>query len=191
MILGKGVSLRSVDAEETVQPVEVREICRQNAENFQLEPAHFQDDGHQTDRQEDAGAQAIHAVLAQTYREIAEQKRQTGDELRAVTQRVQRHRHGNEQHESAIDGEPSEIRREDTHRADVVNAVGAEKEQRPAAADPCAAKQAITLALFQRNAAHKKQDRREIRNAGFAEGAESSKLINTKERDTDNQDNDA
>src|SRR5205814_7560599 len=69
----------------------------------------------------------------------------------------------------------SDVCSSDLHRADVVNAVGAEKEQRPAAADPCAAKQAITLALFQRNAAHKKQDRREIRNAGFAEGAESSK----------------
>src|SRR5437660_8323719 len=70
VILGKGVSLRSVDAKETVQPVEMREICGKNAEDFQLEPAHFQDDGHQADRQEDAGAQAIHAVLAQTYCEI-------------------------------------------------------------------------------------------------------------------------
>ena len=87
---------RAVGAEKVIEPVKMREIGRENAENFQLKPAHPQDNGHQANRQKHTGGKAVDIVLTERHGEIAQQKSQTGDELRAIPQRVQRHGHGDD-----------------------------------------------------------------------------------------------
>src|SRR5438067_13817885 len=68
---------RAVGAEKVIEPVKMREIGRENAENFQLKPAHPQDYGHQANRQKHTGGKAVDIVLTERHGEIAQQKSQT------------------------------------------------------------------------------------------------------------------
>ena len=59
----------------------------------------------------------------------------------------------------------------------MINRVGAEKEQRPAAADAGAAEEAIAFVLFQIDATYKEKSGGEVRDADFAELAKSAELV--------------
>src|SRR5437588_807870 len=140
----------------------MREISGEDAEHFQFEPAHFQDDGHQADSQKDSSAQAVNAVLAQAHGEVGKEEREASDELRAITQRLERHTYRNKQHERAVHSEPGEVGREDSHRADVVDAVGAEEKQRPASSNSATADKPVAILLLEVNSADKESRRGEI-----------------------------
>ncbi|HTC77396.1 MAG TPA: hypothetical protein VK657_02215, partial [Terriglobales bacterium] len=42
-------AVSALDAEKSVEPIEMIQVAGENAEDFELEPAHFQDDGDKTD----------------------------------------------------------------------------------------------------------------------------------------------
>src|SRR5207249_6291319 len=65
ILLGKGMAPCVVGAEKVIEPVKMREIGRENAENFQLKPAHPQDNGHQANRQKHTGGKAVDIVLTE------------------------------------------------------------------------------------------------------------------------------
>src|SRR6267143_5635004 len=77
------------------------------------------------------------------------------------------------------------------HRGDVINRVGAEKEQRPAAADAGAAEEAIAFVLFQKYSTHKEKGGGEVRDADFAERAKSTEFVDAEQGDTHDENNDA
>src|SRR6267378_3374681 len=139
------------DTEDAEKPIEMIQVAGENAEYFKLEPTHFQDNGNKTDGKDRAGSQTVHGVLTQRDGRVTQQKRQAGDELRAISQSVSGHRDRDDQHQDAIESQGIE----NTHWCDMMNRVGTEKKQRPPAADAGAAKEAIAFVLFQIDAAHK------------------------------------
>ena len=179
VILRKSTAPRAVHAEEAIEPIEMREISGEDAEHFQFEPAHFQDDGHQADSQKDSSAQAVNAVLAQAHGEVAKEEREAGDELRAITQRLERHTYRNKQHERAVHSEPGEVGREDSHRADVVDAVGAEEKQRPASSNSATADKPVAILLLEENSTDKESRRGEIGKERLASRAKRAQFLNS------------
>src|SRR6266446_3345711 len=87
-------AVSALDAENSVEPVEMIQIAGENAENFELEPTQFQDNGNKTDGKNYAGGQAVDGVLTQCHGRVTKQKSQAGNELRAISQSVRGHRHG-------------------------------------------------------------------------------------------------
>src|SRR6266567_7244861 len=90
-------AVSALDAEDAVEPVEMIQVAGENAEDFELEPAHFQDDGNQADGEKHAGRKAVDSVLTQCHGCVTKQKGQTGDELRAIAQGVERHAYSDEE----------------------------------------------------------------------------------------------
>ncbi len=104
VIFGEEAAMRAVGAEDFVKPIEMIEVAGEDAENFELEPTHFQDNGDEADRKDHAGEQSIDGALigagrrcrrnfAETERNgcIAEKKGEAGDELGFVAQCVRGH----------------------------------------------------------------------------------------------------
>ena len=96
-------AVSALDAEKSVEPIEMIQVAGENAEDFELEPAHFQDDGDKTDAKNYAGGQAVDGVLTQCHGRVTEQKSQAGNELRAISQSVRGHRDGHNQHQDAVE----------------------------------------------------------------------------------------
>src|SRR6266852_428784 len=67
-------AVSALDAENSVEPIEMIQVAGENAEDFELEPAHFQDNGNKTDGQNYAGEQAVHGVLTQCHGRVTKQK---------------------------------------------------------------------------------------------------------------------
>ena len=55
--------MRAVGAEDFVEPIEMIEVAGENAEDFEFEPAHFQNDGDQSDREEHTCEQSVDGAL--------------------------------------------------------------------------------------------------------------------------------
>src|SRR5689334_679779 len=75
VVLRKVAAVRTLCAENPVEPIQMIEIAGENAENFQLEPAHLEDDPDQSDRQHHTRREAVDCALAQTACQITQQKR--------------------------------------------------------------------------------------------------------------------
>src|ERR1700687_122944 len=105
MVFLKVAAMGTFDAEDAVEPIEVIQVAGENAENFELEPAHFQDNGNKTDGKNYAGGQAVDGVLTQCHSGITKQKSQPGNELRAISQSVRGHRDGHNQHQDAVESQ--------------------------------------------------------------------------------------
>ena len=54
VVFGKGTAVSALEAEELVEPIEMIEVAGEDAENFELEPAHFQDNADKSDGQNHA-----------------------------------------------------------------------------------------------------------------------------------------
>jgi len=48
-------AVSALDAKEAVKPIEMIQVAGKDAEDLELEPAHFENDGNKTDGQEDTG----------------------------------------------------------------------------------------------------------------------------------------
>ena len=57
--------MRALDAEDAVEPVEMIEIGRENAENFELEPAHLKNNRDEADGKHRSRGETVDGVLAQ------------------------------------------------------------------------------------------------------------------------------
>ena len=66
------MAIGAIDSEETIKPVEMIQEAGEDAENFELEPAHFQNNQDETDRQEDTGGKAVYRVLAERDRSVSQ-----------------------------------------------------------------------------------------------------------------------
>ena len=73
----------------------------------------------------------------------------------------------------------------------MIDPKGAEKKQRPAAADARAAEEAVAFVLFEKYAAAKQNRRGEVRDAYFAERPKSAKFIDAKQRKPNHRHDDA
>ncbi len=93
------------DTEDAVEPIKVIQVAGKNTEDFELEPAHFQDDGDKTDGKNYARDQAVDGVLTQRHGGVTEQKGQAGNELRAISQGVRGHRDGHHKHQDAVESQ--------------------------------------------------------------------------------------
>ncbi len=71
MVLLEVAAVSSLDAEDAIEPIEMIQVTRKNAEDFELEPAHFQNNGNKTNRKENTGGQAIDRVLTKSDRGIS------------------------------------------------------------------------------------------------------------------------
>src|SRR5277367_1570024 len=49
VIFGKVAAVRAIGTEEMVEPIKMIDVAGEDAENFQFEPAHFEDDSDQAD----------------------------------------------------------------------------------------------------------------------------------------------
>src|SRR5216684_246250 len=105
MVLLEVATVSTLDAKDAVEPVEMIQVAGENAEDFELEPAHFQDNGNKTDGQNYAGGQAVHGVLTQCHGRVTKQKSQAGNELRAISQSVRGHGDGHNQHQDAVESQ--------------------------------------------------------------------------------------
>jgi len=81
MVLLEVTAVSTLDAEDAVEPIKMIQVAGENAEDFELEPSHFQDDGDKADGKKYAGRKAVDGVLTQRDSGIAEQERQAGDKL--------------------------------------------------------------------------------------------------------------
>ncbi len=157
MILLEVATLSSFDAEDAVEPIKMIQVAGENSEDFEFEPAHFQDDRNETDGEKHAGRKAVNGVLAEGDGSVAKQECQSSDELRAIAKRMEGHGYRDEEHQSAIKRERAGVLRKNAHGIHVVNPEGAKEEQRPPATNTGAAEQAIPFVLLDINAAHKKK----------------------------------
>ena len=89
-------AVSALDAKEAVKPIEMIQVAGKDAEDLELEPAHFENDGNKTDGEEDTGGQAVDGVLAQRDRCVSQQKGKTSYELRAIPQSMKGHGHGDD-----------------------------------------------------------------------------------------------
>ncbi len=96
------MTLRAVDSQQAIQPIQVIQVRREDAENFELVPFHFQNDGYQPDGENHASGKAVNGVMAQCDGRVTEQESQASNELRAVAQRVRGHGAGDKQHQYGI-----------------------------------------------------------------------------------------
>src|SRR5437016_13578404 len=128
VVLLEGPAVRPLDAENSVEPIEMIQVAGENAEDFELEPAHFQDDRNQSDGEKHAGRKAVDSVLAERHCGVTQQEGKTGYELRAIAQGVEGHSHRNEEHHSTIERERAGVVRKNAHGFDVVNPESAEEQ---------------------------------------------------------------
>src|SRR5258705_4517065 len=72
------------DAKDAVEPIEMIEVTGENAENFEFEPTHFQDNADQTDGKNYSGGQAVDGVLTQCHGRVTKHiffKQKTAHEM--------------------------------------------------------------------------------------------------------------
>ena len=70
--------------DDASQPDEVIHVGRENAEDFEFEPAATMDDGDEAERKDGAGREGVDSVLADAHGEEGEKKGQAGDDLGVV-----------------------------------------------------------------------------------------------------------
>ena len=103
---------------------------------------------------------------------------------------MQRHRYGNEKHQSAIKRESTRVEWKNAHGFDVIQPECAEKEQRPAAADAGTAKQAIAFVLFKINSPNKEKRPGKVRDANLAKRSKSAELVDPEQSDAYDENDD-
>ena len=72
MVFREVAAVSAFDAENAVEPIEVIQVAGENAKNFELEPAHFQNNQDETDRKENTGRKAVDRVLAECDRGVSQ-----------------------------------------------------------------------------------------------------------------------
>src|SRR5438132_1918332 len=113
------------------QPQEMIQVAGQDSEDLQLEPLHATGDDYQAGREDHSCRKAVYADVADSDSQKRQQERQSGHDLRPVTQGVPNHGRRDQQHEHQVDA----LRRKHMSRRDMIRSIGDEEQQRPSAAD--------------------------------------------------------